>query len=187
MLKYKRINIIFKNKSYEVEVHLYDSIHHVINDLYHNIIKKDLNIFENIYYHYLIENKDYFIKIIKNNEKMNTYLTYLNPNNVVELYNMNQVGELIINFDMIILLNIITEYITFFLKTIIITNIIIQYILLKLCKYYLNIDINNLSFNYFNDYTLKSLFVSLIIFTIMWLILLYIIFIKNKNKSKNDN
>ncbi len=193
MKNYKRINIIFKNKSYEVEINSYDSIHHVIYDLYNNIIKKDINIFQNLYYNYLIENKDYFIKIINNdiiqedtvnkdntiNEDKTIVNTYLNPNNIFGLYNTNIVGELVIKFDIIILLNIITEYITFIIKSIILTNIIIQYILLKICKYYLNIDVNNVSFNYFNDYTLKSLFLSLIIFTIMWLILLYIIFIKN--------
>ncbi len=181
MINYKRINIIFKNKSYEVEVNSYHSIHHVIHDLYNNIIKKDINIFENFYYNYLIENKDYFIKII-NHDISQEDNNYLDPNNIIGLYNTNIVGELIINFNIIILLNIITEYITFIIKTIILTNIIIQYVLLKICKYYLNIDINNVSFNYFNDYTLKSLFLTLIIFTIMWLILLYIIFIKNSKK-----
>jgi hypothetical protein len=178
MIKYKRINIFFKNKNYEVEVNPNDSIHHVISDLYNHIIKKDLNIFENVYYSYLIENKDYFIKIIENNQLINTYL---NPNNIIGLY--CKVGELIINFDIIILLHIITEYITFFIKIIIITNIIIQYILLNICEKYLSINIHNKSFEYFNDFTFKILFITLMIFTIMWVIILYNFYIKNKNKK----
>ncbi len=178
----KRINILFQNKNYEIEVNQFHSIHHVINDLYHNIIKKDFYFYEDFYYNYLIQNKDYFLKIIKSekikNKENENNNDYLNPNNIIGLYNNY---ELILTFDIMILLNIITEYISFFIKIILLTNIIIQYILLKLCINYFEYNIDNISFIYYNDLTLKILSICLILFTIMWIILLYIIFIKNKN------
>ena len=180
----KRINILFKNKNYEIEVNNLHSIHHVISDLFNNIIKKDLYIYEKFYYAYLIENKDYFLKVIKSkkikNEKIenkDVHTNYLNPNCNIGLHNNY---ELFIHFDIIILLTIIMEYNEFIIKNIMLTHIIIQYILLKICNYYLNI--HNITFEYFTNITLKMLSISLIIFTIIWIILLYIIFIKNNNK-----
>ena len=182
----KRINILFKNKNYEIEVNNLHSIHHVISDLFNNIIKKDLYIYEKFYYAYLIENKDYFLKVIKSkkikNEKIenkDVHTNYLNPNCNIGLHNNY---ELFIHFDIIILLTIIMEYNEFIIKNIMLTHIIIQYILLKICNYYLHINIHNITFEYFTNITLKMLSISLIIFTIIWIILLYIIFIKNNNK-----
>lgn len=174
----KRINILFKNKNYEIEVNQYDSIHHVINDLYNHVIKKELPFYAKFYYTYLIENKDYFLKIVHIKKIKDKDLTnnYLDPNNIIKFYNQY---ELIIYFDIMILLNIMTEYISFFIKIILLTYIIIEYILLKMCADYFQYTIHNISFIYFNNITLKILSICLILFTIMWMFLLYIIFIKN--------
>lgn len=176
----KRINILFQNHNYELEVNALHSIHHVISDLYDNIIKKEFIFYQNFYYNYLIRNKDYFLKVIESNKIENDY-HYLSPDYSIGLYHNY---ELCIHFDMIILLNIIMEYNTFIIKNIMITYIIIQYVLLKIYNDYFNLKINNISFIYFSNITLKMLSISLILFTIIWIILLYIIFIKNKNKSK---
>ena len=172
----KRINILFQNKNYEIEVNHLHSIHHVISDLYNHIIKKELPLYQKVYYTYLIENKDYFLKVIECEKVEN--IKYLNPDYVIGLYNNY---ELCIYFDIIILLNIIMEYNTFIIKNLIITHIIIQYVLLKICNDYFDIKINNITFQHFSNITLKILTIYLILFTIMWIILLYIIFIKNKN------
>lgn len=175
----KRINILFQNKNYEIEVNHLHSINHVISDLYNNIIKKELPFYQKFYYTYLIENKDYFLKVIHYN-KIENEEYYLNPDYSIDLYNNY---ELCIHFDMIILLNIILEYNTFIIKNIMITYIIIEYILLKICNDYFYINVKNISFIYFSNITLKILSISLILFTIIWIILLYIIFIKNKDKK----
>ncbi len=176
----KRIYILFKNESYEIEVNSYHSIHRVIDDLYNHIIKKELykkyTFYKSIYYDYLIKNKDYFLKVINNDESKENI--YLEPNYSIGLYNHY---ELVIKFDIIILLNMITEYIIFFVKNIILVNIIIKYVLLNICNNYYHLNVNNIVFDYFNNFTFKSLFVIILIFTIMWIILLYIIFIKNKS------
>lgn len=172
----KRIYIKFKNKDYEIEINPFHSIHHIIYDLYTNIIKKEIYFYENIYYYYLIKNKDYFLKVIEIKEENNLYL---NPNCNIGL---NNNYELIANFDIIILLNMITDYLTFIIKNIILTNVIIQYILLNIIKHYYLIEIDNKAFDLFNHFTYKTLSITLIIFTIMWIIILYIFFIKNRKK-----
>jgi hypothetical protein len=176
----KRINILFKNKNYEIDINPYDSFHHVIYDLYTNIIKKELQFYENFYYNYLIENKDYFLKIIKNSTKEDSNQIYLDPNNNIDIYNTNEIIELIIIFDPIILLNIITEYFTFYIKIILITHIIIEYVFLNLLKNYYAIEIFNKSFDLFSRFTFIILSITLILFTIISLIILYILYNKKE-------
>ncbi len=175
-MDHKYIYIKFKNKDYKVKVNNYNSIHHIITDLYENIIKKEIYFYENFYYNYLIKNKDYFLKLIKPNK--NNHL-YLNPNCIIEI---NNNYELLIDFDIIILLNIITDYLIFIVKNIILINVFIQYILLNIIKHYYFIEIHNKAFDLFNHFTFKILSITLIIFTIIWIILLYIFFIKNRKK-----
>ncbi len=172
-MNYKRIHILFENKNYEVEVNPLHSIHHIIYDLYHNIIKKKYNFYKIFYDSYLIEKKDYFLKVCKKE-------VYLSPDHNIDLYDDY---ELMIQFDMIILLNILTEYISFVIKIIILTHIIIQYILLNLLKKYYCIEVENKIFTIFYDFTCKSLFIAIFLFTIVWMILLYIFFIKNRKKN----
>ncbi len=177
----KRINVLFLNKNYELDVNPYDSIHHIIFDLYNNIIKKELFFYENFYYNYLIENKDYFLKIIKNSTKdKDKNQIYLDPNNDIYLYNNNEVLELIIIFEPIILLNIITEYFTFYIKIILLTHIIIQYVFLNLLKNYYAIEILNSVFDLFSRFTFIILSITLILFTIIALIILFIFYNKKE-------
>ncbi len=56
-----RILIEFKGKSYEMEVNKYDSLHHIINDLFYSVLQYEINFIEYYLLEDAIENKCYIL------------------------------------------------------------------------------------------------------------------------------
>lgn len=167
----KNIYLKFKNKKYNIKINdSYKSIHNVIYNFFKDEIK--LPLYEYIYYDYLISNKDYLLKVDDN--------TYVNPNYIIGLY---ETYELQIDYDIIIILNIITEYLSIIIKNILLINIIIQYVLLEVIRIFYKINIENKVFNYYNKFTYICMVNSLFLFTIFWMILIYKLYIKNNIKK----
>ena len=162
----KNVYLIFKNKKYNIKINNnYKSIHNVIYNFFKNEIK--LPFYEYFYYDYLISNKDYLLKVNEN--------TYVNPNYIIGLH---ETYELNINYDIIIILNIITDYISTIIKSILLINIIIQYILLEVIRVFYKINVENKIFDYYNKFTYITMVSSLFLFTIFWVILIYKLYIK---------